>query len=314
MFCKNEEREKIHPYLLKYHKLLFSVFPSEGEQSLINVIQISRIPAHYINIIFTYFNHQFHFPFAIVYNSTNSQSKTISNTFINFCRRFESIGCKLFDVKSKAEIELFVTTTVGKIYENGVVIISILKDKSEILLKQLKDNKFANDKYPVVIIDIIITFAYDSKTPEIYTGHYFITSIVDKYNTLINNQLNSYIDLKYGNKKYLSTEVLVNIDTAMRFLSEGIISSQSTEADTLRNNIHRQSVDVPLSDDKVTMSSDNIANNVILLCKYNDENDYDIILNPYSMLDVYIYSQYVFIIYNYFRIMKMKFNMKLIIQ
>lgn len=56
----NEEREKIHPYLLEYNKLLFSVFAVEGEQSYQNIIQFGRMPHHYMNKVigYHYTNHK----------------------------------------------------------------------------------------------------------------------------------------------------------------------------------------------------------------------------------------------------------------
>lgn len=50
----NEERERIHPYLLQYNKLLFSVYAVEGEQSYQNIIQFGRMPHHYMNKVFGY--------------------------------------------------------------------------------------------------------------------------------------------------------------------------------------------------------------------------------------------------------------------
>lgn len=54
----NIEREKIHPYLVENKKLLFSVLPTEGEQSLSHVIQFGRIPSLYVSKMYGYFYKQ----------------------------------------------------------------------------------------------------------------------------------------------------------------------------------------------------------------------------------------------------------------
>lgn len=159
------------------------------------------------------------------------------------------------------------------------------------------DKEISSDKYPVVMVDIIVTFAYDSANPKIYNGHYFISSHVNKYEYSINTQLINFLDIKYGESKYLATEGLIMLLEATRLLGVAFETIRTSNADQLREEVYRTTVDVPLG--QITVSSRNIALNKIFLCQFNDENDYDIILNPYSALDMFQFSPYVYIKYYY---------------
>lgn len=201
-------------------------------------------------------------------------------------------------MKNETDIRIFANTTLVNEYseEKNVIIISILREKCEILLEEMYEKEISSDQFPVIMVDIIVTFAYDSVNPKIYNGHYFIASHVNKYDYLTNSQFNSFVDLKYGESKYLNVEGLVMLFEATRLLAAVFETIKTSDADKLREELYRTYLDLP--NGQVSVSSRNIALNKIFLCKFNDETDYDIVLNPYSWLDLYPFSPFVFIIYN----------------
>lgn len=67
----NKEREAIQQYLLEYNKLLFVVFPYEGEYSNENVINVGYTPSNYVDVIIGY-HYQKTSNFVIIYDPTDS--------------------------------------------------------------------------------------------------------------------------------------------------------------------------------------------------------------------------------------------------
>lgn len=274
----NEERERIHKYLVEYKKLLFSIFPCEGEQSLKNVIQIGRIPAHYTSTTFGYFYKRTK-QYAILFNPNDNQSIGISEYLDTFCKTFETMNCTKYEIKNEDDIDEFYEDLEIN-YPDGCGIFSIIQSNIKILLEKM-NGTYTSDDYPVIMLDIISSHFLNS---EISKGHYFITSYVHSYDYILNNLMIKYFNNIYGEDVYLATEVSINIYNALKLLVLGVKSCNSIEADTLREEIYRTTTDV--SDNEMTISSRNIRILRIFLVQFNGI-DYDIIINPTNSLDVF---------------------------
>lgn len=233
---------------------------------------------------------------AILYNSSYTPSNNINEYIVKYSKIFESMNYTSYDLKNETEIREFAKTTLVNEYggdeSGGVTIISIIRENVEILLDEMYNNNLKSDQYPVVVVDILVTFFYDSEKPEVYKGHYFISSYVNEYDYDENALFVNYLDLKFGNIKSLATEGFMMMLIATRFLSNAFETVKTSNADQLRDELYRTTVNVPLG--SLTISSRNIALNKIFLCQFNND-DYDIILNPYSSLDMFQFSPYVYI-------------------
>lgn len=277
----NIEREKIHPYLISSKKLLFNVIPTEGEQSLSHVIQMSRIPTLYVSKMYGYFYKE-EPKCSILYYERLPEKAFIAEHFYRYGQQFEIIHCEKYPVNTTADIVNF-TIHLNETAPDGTVLFTLLLTDHELLLQTLYDNEYYSDKYPVVILDGLVESVLYAKNTTIYKGHYFLTQFsafdpsYGSFYTFIENQ--------FGNKNEIATEVSMNIYSALLYLRAGVEAINGYEATSLRDELYRASVTIVGGASSI--SSRNIANGRTYLCKCDGKGSMEIILQPSTNYDIF---------------------------
>lgn len=118
--------------------------------------------------------------------------------------------CRYYPIKTIENIN----DTVNQIqddYPNGVGIISIIRKKVENMIVFLNERNMTSNIYPICMTDILCAFITHSKDPDLYKGHFFASSYTYKIDSNTNQITNNFIETKFGEAKYLSTEISINM-------------------------------------------------------------------------------------------------------
>lgn len=75
----------------------------------------------------------------------------------------------------------------------------------------LKDRNMTSETYPVFMVDILCSFITHSADPDLYKGYYYVSSYTYKIDSDTNQVINSFLEAKFGEAKYLSTEISINM-------------------------------------------------------------------------------------------------------
>lgn len=75
-----------------------------------------------------------------------------------------------------------------------------------------------SETYPIFMIDILCSFITHSTDPNLYKGYYYISSYTYKIERNTNQVINSFLEAKFGEAKYLSTEISINMYIFIFFL------------------------------------------------------------------------------------------------
>lgn len=200
----------------------------------------------------------------------------------------ETLSCKFNYTNSTDDIDDF----IGKIkdeYPDGVAIYSLVRMYTRYFLSELFKNNVTSDKYPVTMLDIVepmlTKYPYNSSEIE---GQYFVTAFTYLYDSDSNIAWNNFLRTKYGEPIYLSVEASYAMYCALRFLGTAIESSGSTDSSTVRLEMYRTTIDLPLGKTKVTRKNMAIIGSFLMRCKPNLQ--FEIVLSITALLDIAQYS------------------------
>lgn len=284
----NKEREAIQQYLVDYEKLLFVVFPNEGEYSHSNIINIGYIPNNYVDVVIGYHYFKYIEDYLIIYDDTDSPNSIIVNAIIktlhHTASKYEKVKYKKND--NITEIVDYIKTN----YSEGIAILTLIHKDVELLLKEMYEQGLDSETYPVTMLDILFAFIADSSNSTIYNGHYFIGSYTYKEEDSENKIMVDFLSATYGSPKILATQESMNIYAVLRFLQSAVESSNSIDIKTVKDEIYRTTLDLPQGE-KISISSTNMATSGMHLFRCNDENDYEVILESPGLSDAFPLSR-----------------------
>lgn len=173
----------------------------------------------------------------------------------------------------------------------------------------LKDRNMTSETYPIFMIDILCSFITHSTDPNLYKGYYYISSYTYKIESNTNQVINSFLEAKFGEAKYLSTEISINMYIfifiiyeficyryqSLMFLRNAVETSKTYNSDSVKDEMYRLTLSLPGGE--ISISDSNMCVLGIYLLKCIGNNDYEIVLSPASLLDVYPISYDVYIIF-----------------